>query len=386
MTLGTLFGWLAAAAAVAFFILWRRALRSKADAERTAAHSERAVQETRQAAAQNAAYLAAVQLAQTEAVLLISPTGMVLGCNPAATTLFGPLDASGETLILLTRSTELEQLVTRALAGETDCDQQVTLTNEGQPYRARAIRAGEFGAVLVLQDLSTLQRLGRARRDFVANISHELRTPLTSIRLLIESLQSGVVKSQDDYPGIFQKIHSEVQVLEQMAQELLDLAQIESGKAIVKLVSTPLQGLVAETVEHFEPQAAHKQQTISMEVPPDLVVLADAEKLSRALGNLVHNALKFTPEQGRIWVRAVPIDGDVQVEVVDTGIGIPPEDLPRVFERFYRGDRSRASGGTGLGLAIAKHVIEAHGGKIWVESTGRPGQGATFRFTLLADH
>jgi two-component system phosphate regulon sensor histidine kinase PhoR len=386
MTLETILGWLAAVAAVAFFVLWRRALASKVDAERTAAHGERAAQETRQTAAQNAAYLAALQLAQTEAVLLISPSGTVLSCNPAATALFGPLSTPGQTLILLTRSTELDQLMTRALAGETDCDQQVTLTNEAQPYRARAIRAGEFGAVLVLQDLSTVQRLGRARRDFVANISHELRTPLTSIRLLIESLQSGVVKSPDDYPAIFQKINTEVRVLEQMAQELLDLAQIESGQAIVRLVSTPLQGLVAQTVEHFEPQAAHKQQKIYMEVPPDLVVLADAEKLSRALGNLVHNALKFTPEQGKIWVRAVPDNGDVQVEVADTGIGIPPEDLPRVFERFYRGDRSRTSGGTGLGLAIAKHVIEAHGGKIWVESTGRPGQGAIFRFTLLADH
>lgn len=386
MNFWTIAGWLAAAAAVVFLILWRRALTSTADAERAAARSERAAHEIRTTAAQNAAYLAALQLAQTEAVLLISPTGAVLSCNPAAGALFGLRGAPGQTLILLTRSTELDQLVTRALAGETDCDQQITLNNEAQPYRARAIRAGEFGAVLVLQDLSIVQRLGRARRDFVANISHELRTPLTSIRLLVESVQSGVLKSTEDYPGIFQKINTEVHVLEQMAQELLDLAQIESGQAIVRLVSTPLQGLVAQTVEHFEPQAAHKQQTISMEVAPDLVVLADAEKLSRALGNLVHNALKFTPEKGQIWLRARPQDGEVLVEVADTGIGIPPEDLPRVFERFFRGDRSRTSGGTGLGLAIAKHVIEAHGGKIWVESTGRPGQGATFRFTLLTDH
>jgi two-component system phosphate regulon sensor histidine kinase PhoR len=107
-------------------------------------------------------------------------------------------------------------------------------------------------------------------------------------------------------------------------------------------------------------------------------------QVNRALGNLLHNAIKFTPTEGRIWVRAQAHNGEVLVEVADTGPGIAPEDLPRVFERFFRGDRSRRSGGTGLGLAIAKHVVEAHGGKIWVESEGRPGHGATFRFTLLS--
>ena len=383
-------GWMilalaSAAVAIVIAVLWRRALAAQVEAERLAVRAERAAQEAQQASATNAAYLAALQLAQTEAVFIIGPDSTVLKWNPAASTLFGFQGPPGQTLILVTRSTELDQLVARALAGETDCDQQIPLGTEAQPYRARAIRAGEFGAVLVLQDLSTVQRLGRARRDFVANISHELRTPLTSIRLLVESVQSGVVKSPEDTAGVLQKINTEVQVLEQMAQELLDLAQIESGQAIVRLVPTPLARLVAQTVERFEPQAAHKQQTIEVDIAPELVVLADAEKLSRALGNLVHNALKFTPAHGQVWVRARPLAGDVLVEVADTGPGIPPEDLPRVFERFFRGDRSRASGGTGLGLAIAKHVIEAHGGRIWAESEGRPGKGAIFRFTLLVN-
>jgi two-component system phosphate regulon sensor histidine kinase PhoR len=302
-----------------------------------------------------------------------------------AQALFGPQGAPGQSLIQATRSTELEELAAHALAGEMDCDQQILLGQEALPYRARAIRAGQFGAVLVLQDLSTLQRLGRARRDFVANISHDLRTPLTSIRLLVESLQAGIAPAAADPPAVLQKISTEVRALEQLAQELLDLAQIESGQAIVKLVPTSLAQLAAETGERFAPQAAHKEQKLSIEIAPHWVVLADADKLSRALGNLVHNALKFTPAGGQIWVRAYPHEADVLVEVADTGPGISPQDLPRVFERFFQGDRSRASSGTGLGLAIAKHIIEAHGGRLWAESEGLPGKGARFRFTLLLD-
>ncbi len=137
-------------------------------------------------------------------------------------------------------------------------------------------------------------------------------------------------------------------------------------------------------VERLAPQAAQKRQTVTVEAPPGLAVLADAEQINRALGNLLHNAIKFTPPEGQVWVRARAAEGDVVIEVADTGPGIPPEDLPRVFERFFRGDRARAGGGTGLGLAIAKHVVEAHGGRIWVESEGRSGRGATFRFTLLS--
>jgi two-component system phosphate regulon sensor histidine kinase PhoR len=243
---------------------------------------------------------------------------------------------------------------------------------------------GELGVVLVLQDLSEVQRLGRARRDFIANISHELRTPLTSIHLLLDNLVSGMARAPDEFTASLEQIGAEVQVLEQMAQELLDLAQIESGQAVVRLVPTPVEDLVANAVERLRPQAEHKHQAMTVEVPAGLTALADAMQVNRALGNLLHNAIKFTPTEGRIWVRAQAHNGEVLVEVADTGPGIAPEDLPRVFERFFRGDRSRRSGGTGLGLAIAKHVVEAHGGKIWVESEGRPGHGATFRFTLLS--
>ncbi len=381
--------------AVVLFIAWRRALRAEAEAERAAAHAEREWQEAQRAAQREAAQLAALNAAQPEPVILLAADRTVLHCNAAAGALFARperAERAGETraearqsLIVVTRSVELDELAVHALEGGEDLDRQVML--KGQPYRARAVAAtdanGEVaGMVLALQDLSTVQQLGRARRDFIANISHELRTPLTSIRLLLDNLLSGTALASAEANSALQKIETEVMALEQMAQELLDLAQIESGQALVRLVPTPVAQLVAETVARLAPQAALKRQAVSVEVPPHLVALADAAQVSRALGNLLHNAIKFTPPEGQVWVRARPSDGDVLIEVADTGPGIPPEDRPRVFERFFRSDRARAGGGTGLGLAIAKHVVEAHGGKIWVESEGRPGRGATFRFTL----
>jgi two-component system phosphate regulon sensor histidine kinase PhoR len=387
------FPWLLSAlllfVAIGLFIAWRRALTAGATAELAASRAERELREAQLAARREAAQLAALNLAHPEPVLILAPDRTLLNMNPAAAALFarpglaeraeGSRVESGQTLIVVTRSVELDELAAHALEGGDDLDRQVTLN--GQPYRARAGVAsdadGVLGVVLVLHDLSAVQQLGRARRDFIANISHELRTPLTSVRLLLDGLLSGSAADK----SALEKIETEVLALEQMAQELLDLAQIESGQALVKLVPTPVAQILNETVERLAPQAAHKRQTVSVEVAPGLTALADSAQVGRALGNLLHNAIKFTPPEGQIWVRG-RADGDVVIEVADTGPGIPPADLPRVFERFFRGDRSRRGGGTGLGLAIAKHVVEAHGGKIWAESEGRPGRGAVFRFTL----
>ncbi len=326
-------------------------------------------------------------------MLVVADDRTVVALNPPARALFGAQAGVGQTLILLTRSVELDELINHCLAGGADCDQQVRLGPSHLPYRARAVLAsaaewgGDLrGVVLVLQDLSELQRLGRARRDFVANISHELRTPITSIRLLVDTLRGPAATDPAERDELLEKISIEAEALGQLAQELLDLAQIESGQALVRLVPTPVAELVSTVTDRLGPQAQRKHLDVAVDVPEGLVVWADAGQLNRALGNLVHNAIKFTPDGGRIRVSAAPAnrDGDVVIAVTDTGPGIPAEDLARVFERFFRGDRARASGGTGLGLAIAKHVVEAHGGRLWVESEGRPGQGAVFRFTLPA--
>ncbi|MGQ0604035.1 MAG: sensor histidine kinase, partial [Anaerolineales bacterium] len=336
--------------AITFAALWRRerALAARADIERRAA--ERGHASDQHDLQRHSAQLAALHLAQSDAVLHISPDRTLQELNYAASLLFGPRAAPGDSLMTATRSVELDELVAHVLAGGDDNDRQVTL--HGLPFRARAILAGEYGLAIVLKDQSELQRLGRARRDFIANISHELRTPITSIRLLVESLLSGIAREPQ---SLLQKISTEVQALEQMAQELLDLAQIESGQTIVKLLPTPVDQLVNGAVERLLPQAHHKHLRVEIDVPNELIALADADLISRALGNLLHNAIKFTPPNGHIHVNAHAINGDILVKVSDSGPGISPIDLPRVFERFYRGDRSRksGSGGTGLGLAIA---------------------------------
>ena len=374
--------------ALVFFLLWRRAQAAEIEAELAASRAGQAAQSAAMTARQEVARRLALSLAHADPVLLLDDNRTLLYANPPAQALFGPPAAPGQSLILTARSVELDELIAHTLAGGEDRDRQITL--HGQPYRARAVLAEDraenvrAGVVVVLSDLSELQRLGRARRDFIANISHELRTPLTSIRLLLDTLLASQTLSASDTRRLYQKIGDEAQTLEQLAQELLDLAQIESGQALVRLTPMPVDELVNGVVERFAPQAAQKRQTIAVEAPPGLTALADAGQINRALGNLLHNAIKFTPAGGQIWIRASQMGEDVLLEVADTGPGIPPEDLPRVFERFFRGDRSRAGGGTGLGLAIARHVVEAHGGKIWVESEGRPGRGAIFRLTLLA--
>jgi two-component system phosphate regulon sensor histidine kinase PhoR len=386
MDLPWLIALLAVAAALACAYLWQRAraLALKLEIERHAA--ERAFREADADARKRNEYLNAHFAADSDAVMLIAPDRTIIHLNDSARALFGEWAVPGQTLMTATRSVELDEMAAHVLAGGEDNDRQIMINN--LPHRVRAVAAGPYGLAVELKDLSELQRLGRARRDFIANISHELRTPLTSIRLVVESLLTGAARDPATAHGLLQKINTEVRALEQMAQELLDLAQIESGQAIVKLLPTPVDQIVHDTVERLRPQAEHKALRLNVTVPPDLIALADADLVNRALGNLLHNAIKFTPPQGEICVQARSVDGDtIEISVSDTGPGIPPQDLPRVFERFFRGDRARRNegpGGTGLGLAIAKHVVEAHGGTIRVQSAGLPGKGATFSFTLLS--
>jgi two-component system phosphate regulon sensor histidine kinase PhoR len=376
-------------AAAGLLWLWRQDRAARASAELSLGYAERALREMSLASEWYAAQLRAMQEVQVAPVLVLASDRTLVGMNPGARALFGSAAEIGQTLIQATRSAELDDLVAHCLGGGADCDRQVVLGRGQQPYRARAVRiedreAGDDygGVVVALQDLSELQRLGRSRRDFIANISHELRTPITSIRLLVDTLRGIAPVDAAGRDDLLEKISVETEALGQLSQELLDLAQIESGQTLVRMVPASVAELIEGVTKRFGPQAERKQQTIEVSVPRDLTALADPDQVTRVIGNLLHNAIKFTPDEGRIWLKAFRQEHDVVVEVGDTGRGIPPHDLNRVFERFFRGDRSRASGGTGLGLAIAKHVVEAHGGRIWVESEGRAGQGAVFRFTL----
>ena len=265
--------------------------------------------------------------------------------------------------------------------------------------------AGPQGCMVIIQDLTRVRRLETVRRDFISNISHELRTPLASLKALVDTLRDGALDDPPAARRFLDRMDTEVDALAQMVQELLELARIESGRVPFRLAPVDLADVVLVPVERLRAQAKRAELELLVDLPPDLPpILADVERARQVVTNLVHNAIKFTPSGGQVRVSGlrfqVSEDGRFQPEtfnlkpgtlppgewvliaVQDTGVGIPADDLPRIFERFYKADRARSGGGTGLGLAIAKHIVQGHGGYIWAESI--EGRGSTFYVALLA--
>ena len=249
------------------------------------------------------------------------------------------------------------------------------------------------GSLLLVQDLTRIRRLETVRRDFVSNISHELRTPLASLRALTETLQDGALADRQAAPQFLDQMVKEVDALTQMTQELLDLSRIESGQVELALARTAARDLLYSAAARMQVQAERGGVGLRVECPDDLPELwADPVRLEQVLVNLIHNAVKFTRPGGEVVLSAsadtsaVRAPGGSQpsamvtVAVRDTGLGIPADDVPRIFERFYQVDKARSGHGTGLGLSIARHIVEAHGGSIWVESL--EGRGSTFFFTI----
>jgi two-component system phosphate regulon sensor histidine kinase PhoR len=242
---------------------------------------------------------------------------------------------------------------------------------------------GEWAALAVFHDVTDVKRTEQVRRDFVANVSHELRTPLAAIKSLIESLESGALDEPETAKDFLERANHEVDRLVRLVEELLELSRIESGE--VPMATEPVQigDVLARAVARLRHQAQRQGLELTLEAAPGLpAILGDAERLERVAVNLIHNALKFTPAGGSVRVRAAREGGAVVVKVSDSGAGIAAEDLPRIFERFYKADRARSGAGTGLGLAIVKHTVEAHGGAVSVESV--EGRGATFSLSLPA--
>lgn len=253
------------------------------------------------------------------------------------------------------------------------------------PYQEKDTR----GYLVVLQDLTQIRTLQTIRRDFVSNISHELRTPLASLRAVVETLQDGALDDPPAAERFLKRAEHEVDTLTQMVEELLELSRIESGLVPLKLSATAVADLLLTPLERLRPQAKRNEVELILDLPAHLpLVQADAERAQRVVTNLVHNAIKFTPPSGKVTVRARKMKKEkaVAISVTDTGTGIPAADLPRIFERFYKSDRARtrSEGGTGLGLAIARHIVQAHNGRIWAKS--KEGQGSAFYFTLPISH
>lgn len=237
-----------------------------------------------------------------------------------------------------------------------------------------------------LEGAATKQKeLEQARRDVVAAVSHDLRTPLASLRVMIEAINDGVVADEATTQRYLKSAQLQAENLSLLVDDLFELSQLDAGVMHWKVEPSSLRDLISDTLETMNVQAAEKNIKLSGWVDPSVdPVLMNSHKLQRVLYNLVQNAIRHTPADGTVFVQARKReqDGQVQVDVIDTGEGIPESDVPRIFEQFYRGEksRSRETGGAGLGLAIAQRIVQAHHGKIWVES--KRGAGSTFSFTL----
>jgi two-component system phosphate regulon sensor histidine kinase PhoR len=353
------------------------------------------------------ARLSAVLSHMGDGLIIADRDGLVRLVNPAAAQLLQikPEGAEGRSLMAVLRDHELAALVSATLAGDLAAGgpQLVELGRHGQrrPVQAMASRIpsgeGEGEQVLlILHDVTQLRQAERVRREFVANVSHELRTPLAAMKALAETLEDGALSDPPAARTFLRRLHNEVDELSELLQELLELSRIESGQAEMWPQPIALEPLLRSSVDRLAPLAERAGLQLRLAIPSDLPpVAADSERVRQVLANLLHNAIKFTPTGGWVELRAGvrsqqsgagqgKTDSrkreEIVVSVADSGVGIPSQDLDRVFERFYKTDPSRSGGGTGLGLAIAKHIVQAHGGRIWAESRG--SHGTTFSFTL----
>ena len=233
-----------------------------------------------------------------------------------------------------------------------------------------------------MRDVSELRRAERQRRELTANVSHELRTPLTSIKGFAETLLAGAMADADTCRRFLTIIDGEATRLMKLVGDLMDLARLESRAVSMEPAALRLDALISEALSQMRPQAERHHVALRVGGAAPVTALADRDRILQVLTNLVDNAIKFTPEGGIVEISLVASAAEAVVAVSDTGRGIPADDLPRVFDRFYRVERSRSreAGGTGLGLAIARHIVEAHGGRI--SAASQVNAGSTFTFTL----
>jgi two-component system phosphate regulon sensor histidine kinase PhoR len=342
-------------------------------------------------------YLQTVLKGMMEGVLVVDGRGRILMVNDALRGLLSlSKDVSDKMPLEIIRNAELEGAIRKAIQDGENIALELDLDKAGEktievnvvsilPSTKRTDEDSEGirGAIAVFHDITRLKQLEKIRQDFVANVSHELRTPLTTIKGYAETLLEGALKEDQAFQFV-QVIKRHTDRLTKIVEDLLMLSRIETKEFQLKMEAIPLRDFIDDVVDFVKEPAERKRISLTRnEITSSLAVLADRNYLEQILINLLDNAIKYTPEGGRVVVSAVEKDStDIQFSVEDNGIGIPKEDLSRIFERFYRVDkgRSKEMGGTGLGLSIVKHLVQAHGGRIWVES--HPGKGSIFYFTL----
>jgi two-component system phosphate regulon sensor histidine kinase PhoR len=328
--------------------------------------------------------------ALAQGVLSVDRGLRIVGANGAAHAFLGraPGALIGRTLIEAFLDVQVEAIARAAMDQGSSTGEINRTDGDARRLLVRARRSSSGGTWLVLDDVSELRRLQQIRTEFIDNLSHELRTPLTTVSLLAETLTREAGAAGDAIPPKMRdrigKIEVETGHLVQMVSELLDLSRIESGSTIQAVDLVDLGKVATESTERLRLFADRQGVTLRVEtartVPP---VRGDAARLAQVYVNLLHNAVKFSPDGGDVTVTVGVEEGRVVSAVADHGVGIPPVARARIFERFYKVDRARVrgeTGGTGLGLSIARHIVEQHGGAIWVESV--EGAGSTFSFAL----
>ena len=354
--------------------------------------------------------LEAVLTSITEAILVTDQSGRILMGNQTFEKLFGVSGAiEGRMPIELVRHRDVQNAIDQTL--KTGQAVFLDLTRSDDRERHFDVQIAPIlqddhiaGSVTIFYDITELRRLERIRKDFVANVSHELRTPLTTIKGCAATLADGALDDQEASQRFVKMINIHADRLHNLVEDILDLSRIESGALPLETGVYPIQEMINTVVGQIRPLAKEKNLTIEINTKENVQVQCDHKLIEQALFNLLDNAVKYTPEEGKIWIQTRDfeqvenVDEDrrnrhgenatqtrkrrIALEVKDTGIGVPLSDMDRIFERFYRVDkgRSRAMGGTGLGLSIVRHIMDAHGERVYVES--EQGKGSTFGLTL----
>lgn len=337
----------------------------------------------------------AVLSGMADGVIAMDPWGRVILINPVVEKLFGITqeNSKGKNILRIIPNNELEKMIHQSLETGQTLDKQIEVDTPEPliflvnvtPLHSGGTELG--GLVAVLKDITERRKVEKMRSDFVANVSHELRTPITSIKGFAETLLDGAMEDPKVAKPFLEIIDSETERLSRLIDELLNLSHIEERKTTPDWQPLLINNLINRVLVILQPKAVEKEIDINVDIPEGLPVFeGDADMLSQVLINLIENAISYTQPHGKVCVRASASSDGLKVEVQDNGIGIPPESLERVFERFYRVDkaRSREQGGTGLGLSIVKHIIDAHQGKVYVDS--QVGVGSTFSFVIPLNH
>jgi two-component system phosphate regulon sensor histidine kinase PhoR len=337
----------------------------------------------------------AILASMVEGVLALDTESRVITLNKAGARLLGvgPEDASNLSLQEVVKDPELQWFVHRTRSSDDPVEGEVGMKERGRKVlqvHGSSLRDADgrmMGILLVFHDITTLKQLENTRRDFVANVSHELKTPITSIKGFVETLLAGALQEPENAEKFLRIIAQQTDRLNAIINDLLSLSRIEqeAERRQVFLTAQRIKGILQAAMEACETKAAARRVNLQLACPEDLRAPVNAPLMEQALVNLIDNAVKFSSPGSTVWVEAERAGPEVVIRVKDQGIGIPPEHLPRIFERFYRVDagRSRKDGGTGLGLAIVKHIVQAHGGRVTAESA--PGRGSAFFIKIPQD-